>query len=937
MGAAGSLYSVVLTEKFMNIKHLVLCCALAVSATAFAKDSAAAFYERALQFQQQKQLKQAEIELKNSLQQDSEFLPARLLLGQVLLQDGQWAGAEKELQLALAGGAALEPLLYQLGRAMLAQQKADETRLLLAGYPQLQQQSEYLLLQAGYLKASFQYDQAHTVYQQLLKQSLTEPLASEAWYEMADLQFRQQDYPASLQSVEHVSSHSDFAARASYLRARLFITQQQPAKAMQIYTQLLEKDPDDAIALIGQAQLLLQQGQTKDALALVTRFRDQNPNNPYGQLLHASILGQLGDDRSQSRMLKQIQQQLTTLSTEQRESEEVLMISALLDFSDGRFEQTISKLSRYQKLYPANVQASQLLAQSYLQLADYRGAEKHIQQAIQLNPNDPALQLIAAAIARAQRDVNAEVQLLTTARAQFPQHQEVKKAYLQALLRAGQSSKARELLHSQDNATELSDQLLLGYLLLENQQLNEAQVSANALLKSNPDKVEVFQFAGDVAAKSADAALAAQFYQQVLHLDPHYKPTLLSLASLALQQQDWSQASHYYQQILAQTPDDSLVLQLMADAAIRSQQPAQAIAYLEKLASDDPKLASARLALLELYVQTAQQDKATQLAAVLTEELDIRPELYFAKARIALLKQDQKAVMHNTDILYGLWYDAPKQLVSLATLQLDNQDVMGLRKTLSRLGQFNEQQAQVTMLQARLALAQQQPKQGLALLNQLEKQQGRNAAIDELKAHLLLADGQLALAAPLFESLYRQSGAIEHLLPLLRSKQSDPQYVNTQLRAWLQKHPSDLSATLLLAEQLQRAGLPDAAIEVYQQSTLLQSQPVLLNNLAALLLPDQAAEAVVHAKKAHELMPDQPDISDTYGYSLVLTGEPAAGLGVLRNAEIRRPESALLQLHIADALQRLQRADEAKTILQRLHLDKLNEEEKRLFQQLSQQ
>lgn len=918
----------------MKLKHLVICCALTFPTTALSKDSAAAFYERALQFQQQKEFKKAELELKNSLQQDDQFLPARLLLGQVLLQDGQWASAEKELQLALAGGAAVEPVVYLLGRALLAQQKVDETRLMLAGYPQLQQKPDYLLIQAGYQKTGFHYDDALKTYQQLVQQPLDEPLASEAWYELAELQFRQQAYAASQTSLDHVTTDSPFATRASYLQARLALSQNQPAKATQIYSALLQKDPNDAAALLGNAQLLLQQGDAANALALVSKFRDQNPNNPYGQLIHASILGQLGDDRAQSRMLKQIQQQLATLTTEQRDSEDVLMLTAVLDFSDGRFEQTVTKLTRYQQLYPANVQASQLLAQSYLQLQDYRGAEKQIHQAIQLNPNDFSLQLIAAAVARAQQDVKSEVSILASTYQQFPQQADVQRAYLQALLRAGQSDKARALLQKQDKANEVADQLVLGYLQLENQQLNDAQITAQALLQLSPDKVEVFQFAGDVAAKSADAALAKQFYQQVLTLDPHYKPALLSLASLALQQNDWQQASGYYQQVLAKTPDDTLVLQLLADAAIRLKQPQQAIEYLEKLAGDDPKLAPARLALLELYVQTMQTEKASELAEALTTQLDIRPELYFAKARVHLQKHDQAAVRHNTDILYGLWYDAPQQLVALASLQLDNQDSTGLDKTLTRLKQFNEQQPQVAMLEARLSLATGQPKLGLQKISKLEQQQGRNPAITELKAHLLLADNQRDAAATLFESMYQQSGAIEHLLPLLQAKQSDSSYVTHALGDWVKQHPNDLSGTLLLAEQLQKAGLKGSAIEVYQQSPLLDSQPVLLNNLAALLLPDNATKAVVYAKKAHELMPEQPDILDTYGYALVLTDAAEAGLGILRNAEIRQPESSLLQLHIADALQRLNRASEAQTILHRLKTATLNDDEKRLLQKL---
>ncbi len=352
------------------------------------------------------------------------------------------------------------------------------------------------------------------------------------------------------------------------------------------------------------------------------------------------------------------------------------------------------------------------------------------------------------------------------------------------------------------------------------------------------------------------------------------------------------------------------------------------------MAADDKNLVAARLALLELYLQTQQTAKASELANALSEQMDIRPELYFAKARLGLQQQDRETTTHNTDILYGLWYDAPQQLVQLASLQLDNQDVSGLEKTLSRLKQFDEHQAQVAMLEARLALVRGKPKQGLALIQKVEQQVGRNLAIDELKAHLLLADQQLAAAAKLLEALYQQSGAIEHLLMLLRAKQHDATFVQQQLTQWLAKHPSDLSATLLLAERLQQQGQTNQAIAVYQQSPLLDSQAVLLNNLANLLLDSQIEKALTFAKKAYQLMPDHPDIMDTYGYAQVLAGDANAGLGLLRDAEIRQPQAVLLQLHIAHALTLLNRTQEAKAILQRYKAEQLPLHERTLWLKL---
>lgn len=899
----------------------------------FAADTASAYYEKARQYSQQAQWREAELELRNSLQQNPAYLPARLMLGQVLLKAGNWSSAEKELQLALDGGAAVEPLIYDLLRALLAQQKTAETAFLLEQHPALQVRPAYQLMQANVLKLQYKYDEAATLYQQALAQA-DQDIADEIRFQFAELRLNQQLFAQIPPLLQAIRSEGNFATKAQYLQAQLHLVQQQPEQALRIYQQLLSKDPNDPIALLGKARVLQQQGKLAEALQSIVLYREKFPYNPYGQLIHAALIGLQGDDKEQNRMLRQVQMQLNNLPEDAKEQEDVLLLAATMDFSQEKFEQAILKLRRALKLYPANYQVHQLLAQSYLQLNEAKTAAGFSQQAIKLNPADFQLYLLAAAIARAQQDAAAEQAVLQKAFEAFPQQSEVRKAYIQSLLRNQQGAKARQLLSVQPGQNQQADLIVLGYLQLEQGLLGDARQTAADLLKADQSKVEIFQLAGDVAAKSGDAALARQFYQQALTLDAAYKPSLLSLASLALQQRDWSGAMQSYQILLQKDAADPLVLQLMADAALRLGKANEAIRYLQQLDAQDQKLVPARMALMELYLQTNALAEAKTLAEQLTEQTDISADLYFAKARLAQKQQNQTEAQRLNDILYGLWYDQPWRLRDLADLQLSAKDNNGAKKTLSRLQALDSDEVQLSLLQVRLALLEQRYADGLRLLQKLESSQANQPAVAELKAHFYLAQGQNQAAAEVLTPLFRQSGAQQHLLLLLQAQRDQPAVLRQLLQDWLQQHPTDLSATLALAEQLERTGAPEQARALYQQSPLLATQAILQNNLAVLLLDTEPQQALQWAEKAHLSMPEQADILDTYGYALVKAGQVEKGLGVLRDAEIRQPQSALLQLHIAAALLQLSRNAEAKVILTAMSSRQLTVTEQQLLQQL---
>ena len=97
------------------------------------------------------------------------------------------------------------------------------------------------------------------------------------------------------------------------------------------------------------------------------------------------------------------------------------------------------------------------------------------------------------------------------------------------------------------------------------------------------------------------------------------------------------------------------------------------------------------------------------------------------------------------------------------------------------------------------------------------------------------------------------------------------------------------------------------------EEALAQSpdNPMLLNNLALIYGREGNPQAIDHARRAHALLPSAPELADTLGWVMVLEGQLSEGLKFLRDAQSRAANDPGTHYHIAYALDRLGRQDEA--------------------------
>ena len=130
---------------------------------------------------------------------------------------------------------------------------------------------------------------------------------------------------------------------------------------------------------------------------------------------------------------------------------------------------------------------------------------------------------------------------------------------------------------------------------------------------------------------------------------------------------------------------------------------------------------------------------------------------------------------------------------------------------------------------------------------------------------------------------------------------------------WLREHPKDPSASRALADAEFRAGNLTSARRRYE--AVLQAQgddPLVMNNLANILAKLGDPAAAEYAERAFRMAPSNPAIQDTLGWLLVQGGQLEAGLRHLREARLRDPANPEIRYHLAAALVKAGRQQEAR-------------------------
>ena len=884
--------------------------------------TASQYYEDALVRYEKRDLAGAIIQLKNALQSNKEMLPVQMLLGKILLQNGEAVAAEVALTEAMRLGVNRAEVVVPLGQAYLAQGKQklliEQQQFSLAGLPS-SVQLELLLLRVaartdlgdipGALKA---VDEARAL----------DPKSPSVWLAEVPVRIRSRQFREGMEAANRALDLAPDSAQAWYQKGAVLHVLADARGALAAYDRALKLDPLHVDARVARTGLYIDMGQQADAARDVVELKRLSAGDPRSAYLAALLAEREGKPELARTALKEVVALIDPVPLDIiRFRPQLLMLNGLAHFGLNEREKARQYLEYFQK-DQGNSAASKILAQIYLSESNADRAIVVLETYLKARPADgQAMTMLGSAlIAKGQygRAVATMQKALQTKDAPG-----LHTVLGLSLIRSGQVANGvaeLEIAYQKDPHQTQAATALVG-LYLRNGQAAKAVAIAEFLVKLQPSSASVFNLLGMARGEAGNLVGARAALEKAVSLDDRLMAPKINLARLEIASNAYDAAAARLAAILKTDEKNGEAMYEMATVSDRRGQAGASQRWLEK-ANDSagPKETRWALALSDFHLRHGRPGPALEAAKQVSAKApgDLSGLIAYARAQLALGdKTGAKTTLTRATVAADY---RPEALVQIASLQTAANHLAGaaysLEKALSGQADFLPAMALMTEVELRQAdtakaenrarsIVAKYPKRaiGYGLLGDVATARGQaSGALDAYRrAHLLEPSTETVLR--LFNALAAQPGA---------------KPARQLAEQWMKNHPKDALTQSALADNYARAG--DFSLARASYENLLRISPddgAALNNLANVLLHLKDPAAVKVAEKAVLRNPGNPNAIDTLGWALFSqTGPSDRALQLLRDARLREPDNPEIRFHLASVLAQMGRKTEAREELE---------------------
>lgn len=862
-----------------------------------------------------KDLTAAAIQLKNALQIDPEFAPARLALGKVALEVRDYASAEKELNRALDLGQHKDevvPLLARLyvesGQMQQLKSRFSSTRLeapasqalldAALGYASLADRDPILAARsfeeamkvlpddpfvrvgkARLLATSGKIEEARALLQPLLAEGAR---SAEAWLLEAEIRKALADRDGAINAYRKVYEINPGSNAARYNAITMLLDMRrledakvELAKYRQVFPQALDAD-------YLQAYVHVNTGEFQAARDSLGKVLSKAPDHTPSLMLAAIVAYELKDYAQAEQFAEKLvakgvdslplrkvligcylrfgriakaQQALAPLLKAGASNPEVLALIGQVQLASGQSDEALKSFERSASLVPSDATAQSRVGMVRLSTGDYEGGVKALESAAAKDKSMQADIVLALAHLR-QRNVDLAIAALERLERKQPR--------------------------------EPVTQNLLGAAYLLKGDIESARISFTRALEIQPDYIVAANNLARLDLAEGKPADAAKRYESILARDGNHADALIALAGLKVQVGN----SH-----------------------------AEAESLIRKAIKAHPGMHQPRVALVELNQMLGDRAKALAAAqeavAALPDtlpmlELLVKTQLSVGEVVQAEATQRKALAIAPTDA--GV-------LGGLAAIQIRAKKWGEAEQSIRKGLQLRPDDAELMAQLASVYRGQNKFDDALQVAKDIQKKHSELALGHLIAGDLLLSQGKGAVAVTSFKEAYSRQPSAATLIRLATALEFDGRQRDSSriLDDWEKKHPGDVLIPIFRADAYLVKGDYGKAIDRYK--AILEQSPAnvpVLNNLAWALAQTANKEAVVYAERAYKLAPANLSVLDTYGRALVNAGKTNEGLDLLRRALKQSPDATGVRLALAKALIAIGKTDEARDHLEKL-------------------
>lgn len=886
-----------------TLTRLALCCALLLGGCSQENLTTEEHVQRAKDFSRQGKTQEAQIELRNALQQDPKNPQVHLLMAEMSMAIGNPYLAEVELKKARDSGVAPEAIKVEMARALLMQGRVEEA-----------------------LKQAEPSERDSTGNRQRLLD-----MQARALLALGKLD----ESCARAQAAHDLQPDTVIAAQAIARCAVLSGKDYQ--RAEDLLRGALKKDPNDATTLSQLGDVLRLRGQLPKA---VESYQAALAHDPLQLSTRTRLIDLYLDDDRLEEARKLIQDGLKVAN-----APKLLYLQALVDFRQGnhakaaeslaqflkndpdympavflngaialnlnKIEQAAKELGRYLAQHPDNARARRLLASAQLRQGGARQALETLKPLLDGASADGIALTQAGEAYQVLGEHRQAIGSLQQAASLDPKGGRQRTLLGMSYLAAGDSASAvTELTRAAqlDAGSTQADRLLIGYYMGRNAFDQALAAIVNMEKKSPPNDPEPHNQRGLAYLGKKDYGAARASFEKARSLNPAYLPAASGLARLdVLQSKNYKAAQQRFEAVLTSDKGNVDAMVALARLAEMQRKDNEYADWLRKAVAVD-KTPGSRLLLAEHLLDKKDVKSAMAIAREASSNFPDSTETLALLARVQAAAGDKENAMATYAKLVTKAPKAPAGYYALGLLQAEAKQWTAARQSLSKAFELTPNSAKVAEALATLEFAQKRPEQAIQVARRFQKATPKSSAGLVLEGDLLVNQGKAKEAAKVLGKAYALDKSINILIKLHRAQAlaGDTAEADKRLQAWLQASPKDTTVRQYFATTLAaRGAYPEAA---KQYETLLANapnNPFATNDLAWIYAKMNDPRALATAEQAVKLHPRGANALDTLGWILVEKGQLPRGLSVLEQAvassEGARPD---IRYHLAAALAR---------------------------------
>src|SRR5437660_3430406 len=687
---------------------------------------------------------------------------------------------------------------------------------------------------------------------------------------------------ASLVMVLVTCSCTSEMKKSRYLaRAQRYFKAGEYDQAKIEYLKVLQTDSGNAVAYARCGAMWADEGVPLRAAAFLLKARELAPedlDNRYKLALVYLQVGQANEDfKEATAILKQAPVSGPALA--------ILAETSVTPEQKQTAEQELRKFPGHDNPYVEIANAALAFRKG-----DLANAEVALNHALSLDPKCMQAHIGLAHVSLTKKDNARAGQELKAAADLCPVRSRERLTYAEFKMRIGNTEEAKSYL--QDLTKQARDFIgawvLQARLAQSDKKYDEVAALLQNVFSRDPDNIDARVIQGQALLGKGDIKQGTEILERAEKSFENNPLIKYQLALAYVQGQNASQAIDELEQAIKIAPKYVEAIVLLAQVRLRAGDPQSAIAPLEAALRLRPDLIQVRMILADAYLAVGRSEEAASLIREhIKQTQDSQSYLV-----LGMILKKQKKNDESREAFEKALKLSPENVVAidqLADLDLEARAFSAVHQRADALLQKEPKSAPAYFIHGRSYV--------------IEK---NFAAAEAALRKAIELDPNLAAAYNLLVAIYVEANKLPEALK--------------ELETVLGKNPQYSPALLTSGIIYERMGDFAKARDNYEKVLALNPNfTPALNNLAYIYSEklnnlDRATEL---ARKAHELVPAEPSVQDTFGWVLYRQGKYQEAAELLEQSASKSPGNGEIQFHLGMANYMMGRLDEARAALQK--------------------